>query len=285
MTTEPFLAPLLSDLPLRATSFIVTVYGDVVVPRGEVLWMGNLIAVCAHVGISESLVRTAVSRLVQAGRLAGERIGRRSYYRLAPTARAEFAQVAKLLYHPPAEASGWLVLHAPELAEDVIRRRHLGRLEGNVLIAPDHGQTPPEVALTLHAGLGRDDAKLAACWDLAPLNAGYADLIGRFAPLEQALGSGAPLAPDAALIARLLLVDLYRSTLLRDPRLPASALPADWCGHEAHALFARLYLLLSEPAELHIARNLEGETGYLPRTSAISKPAWRPSLKPPSIDH
>ncbi|MFD2843005.1 PaaX family transcriptional regulator C-terminal domain-containing protein [Paracoccus cavernae] len=140
-----------------------------------------------------------------------------------------------------------------------------------MLIAPDHGQTPPEVALTLHAGLGRDDAKLAACWDLAPLNAGYADLIGRFAPLEQALGSGAPLAPDAALIARLLLVDLYRSTLLRDPRLPASALPADWCGHEAHALFARLYLLLSEPAELHIARNLEGETGYLPRTSAISE--------------
>lgn len=270
MTDRPLLAPLLQDLTLRASSFIVTVYGDVVVPRGEVLWMGNLITICAHVGISESLVRTAVSRLVQAGRLAGERIGRRSYYRLAPTARAEFAQVAKLLYHPPAEPGGWLVLHAPDLAEDIIRRRQLGRLEGAVLVAPDHGQTLPEVALTLRAALGPDDAKLVGCWDLGPLQTGYGDLLGRFAPLENALAAGGIISPDEALIARLLLVEIYRGTVLRDPRLPRSALPADWQGHAAHALFARLYPLLSAPAERHIAANLEGETGFLPQTSAIS---------------
>ena len=66
------------------------------VPRGGVLWTGTLIELCGSAGINESLVRTAVSRLVAAERLAGERIGRRSYYRLAEAARAEFQQAADL---------------------------------------------------------------------------------------------------------------------------------------------------------------------------------------------
>lgn len=268
---SPVVLPgLLQDLPLRATSFIVTVYGDVVVPRGEVLWMGNLIEICAHVGISESLVRTAVSRLVQAGRLSGERVGRRSYYRLAPAARAEFSQVAKLLYRPLVDATGWLILHAPDLGDEIIRRQRLGRIEGNVFVAPDHGQTPPEAALILRAPLGESDRQLADCWALAALDQGYGAMIARFSPLELALRQKTRLAPQEALIARLLLVETYRNTLLRDPRLPASALPQGWHGHAAARLFADLYRRLSPPAESYIGRNFEGESGPLPEISEIS---------------
>ena len=74
---------ILEESPLKAAGFIVTIYGDVVEPRGGVAWTGNLIETCAAVGISETLVRTAVSRLVAAGQLSGEREGRRSFYRLA----------------------------------------------------------------------------------------------------------------------------------------------------------------------------------------------------------
>ena len=63
------LAILLDDSPPRAAAFIVTIYGDVVEPRGGATWIGNLIEICAAVGISETLVRTAVSRLVSAGQL------------------------------------------------------------------------------------------------------------------------------------------------------------------------------------------------------------------------
>ena len=73
-----FIAPALA-VAFAMGAFIVTVYGDVVVPRGGVLWTGTLIEVCERVGISESLVRTAVSRLVAAHRLRGERLGRHSY--------------------------------------------------------------------------------------------------------------------------------------------------------------------------------------------------------------
>ncbi|MBN9053453.1 MAG: PaaX family transcriptional regulator, partial [Rhizobiales bacterium] len=55
------LRAILAASPLKAAGFIVTIYGDVVEPRGDVVWTGNLIETCAAVGISETLVRTAVS--------------------------------------------------------------------------------------------------------------------------------------------------------------------------------------------------------------------------------
>jgi len=101
--------------PLRAGAFIVTLYGDAVVPRGGSLWIGNVIEACGAVGISETLVRTAVSRLVAAGRLDGLRIGRRSFYRLTEAARLEFERAAAVLYAaaPAEDATAWTPLLAP----------------------------------------------------------------------------------------------------------------------------------------------------------------------------
>lgn len=92
------LSLLLGNASLRAASFIVTIYGDVVESRGGAIWVGNLIETCAEVGISETLVRTAASRLVSAGQLIGERQGRRSYYRLTEAAQTDFAAAARLLF-------------------------------------------------------------------------------------------------------------------------------------------------------------------------------------------
>ncbi|WP_167731835.1 hypothetical protein [Kerstersia gyiorum] len=107
---ETLVQRLLAASPPKGAGFIVTIYGDVVEPRGGVLWMGNLIEACAAVGISESLVRTAVSRLVAAGQLEGERVGRRSFYRLTAEARAEFAYAASILYEPH-DASQWRLIY------------------------------------------------------------------------------------------------------------------------------------------------------------------------------
>lgn len=43
---------------ILCTLFIVTLYGDMVEPRGR-LWMGNIVETYVTVGISETLVRTA----------------------------------------------------------------------------------------------------------------------------------------------------------------------------------------------------------------------------------
>jgi phenylacetic acid degradation operon negative regulatory protein len=261
---------LTAGLPITAGSFIVTVYGDVVVPRGEVLWIGSLIAICARIGISENLVRTAVSRLVAAGRLEGERVGRRSFYRLAPAARAEFAEAARLLYARSQPSGDWLVLLDPDLPEDLARRHRMARIGGDLWLCPARGDLPASSGLVLRATAvaGADQLpQLARFWDLEALAARYRDVLDRFTPVA----SGTAITPDDALIARLLLVHLYRGVLLRDPGLPPEALPRDWPGTEAQGLFRSLYPALTPQAEAHIARVMEGEDGPLAEATPRSQ--------------
>ena len=256
---------LTADLPVTAGSFIVTVYGDVVVPRGEVLWIGSLISICARIGISENLVRTAVSRLVAGGRLEGARVGRRSFYRLAPAARAEFSDAARLLYGRPRPSGDWLVMLAPDMPEDLARRHRMARLGGELWICPARNDLP-DAGLVLRASpvAGLDQLpRLAAFWDLDALARGYRTVLDRFG----ALAGGPALSPQDALIARLLLVHLYRGVVLRDPGLPPDALPPDWPGTAAQALFRSLYLALTPLAEAHVAQVMEGEDGPLPETT------------------
>jgi phenylacetic acid degradation operon negative regulatory protein len=254
------------EMRLNAAAFIVTVYGDVVVPRGEVLWTGTLIDLCTRVGINESLVRTAVSRLVAASRLEGERIGRRSYYRLRSSAMAEFIQAADLLYGPDRQARGWQIIHNPDLRPEDARRQRMGHMGGPVFIRPDRGQPLPEGALVFHAETVTSDRPLAIFWDLSALHDGYARFMALFQGVDPA-----QLSDDRALVTRLLLVHGYRMVLLRDPRLPHEHLPADWNGAEARVLFRRLYLALTPAAQSHIAQACEGADGLLPAETEATR--------------
>ncbi|PWE28063.1 PaaX family transcriptional regulator [Pararhodobacter marinus] len=261
---------IVSALPLRAAGFIVTLYGDAVVPRGGEVWIGTIIETCAMAGISETLVRTAVSRLVAAGQLEGWRRGRRSFYRLSDAARAEFDEASRLIYGPP-EPWSWRFVHLPEGEAETrmvqLERQGYARLKPTLAVGPARG-TPPKGLLSFDAVPAGAEALLAdfaaQAWDLAPHAAAYRALIGHFAPLETcAPGDGAQ-----ALAARLLLVHAWRHALLRDPRLPPEALPADWPGHAARDLFHRLYAALSPLADSHIGRRFEGAQGLLPPQAA-----------------
>lgn len=258
---------LMDRLSPTAASFIVTIYGDVVVPRGGVLWTGSLIETCSRVGFSESLVRTATSRLVAAGRLDGERSGRRSFYRLATAARTEFAEAATLLYARQTEPAGWLIQHAPGLSEDEVRHHRMAAMGGDVWICPDRGQDPAPAALTFRTaileGLGAPEA-VGRFWELSALQSRYTAMIACFRPLADYIAAGRTISADDALIARLLLVEVYRGALLRDPRLPSSALPPDWPGAEANSLFRNLYVALSPQADARVGQALEGKDGMLP---------------------
>jgi phenylacetic acid degradation operon negative regulatory protein len=254
-----------SKHPPRASHFIVTIYGDVVEPRGGILWMGTLIEICEVVGVSESLVRTAVSRLVGAGQLVGERAGRRSYYRLTDRAQVDFAAAARLLFSPPVKATGLLFAAHPG--------RDARLPVGYVAVGPDlfagpdrRGAALPE-GLVLRAEVAQGSeafpAFAARHWDLDRHAAAYRRVLERFAPLEALLADGATLSPRDCLVMRLLLVDDFREAVLRDPMLPAAALPADWPGEAARALFARLYLDLSVSADSHVGFRFRDAEGLL----------------------
>ncbi len=258
-------ARIAAQLRLNAAAFIVTIYGDIVLPRGGVLWTGTLIALCARVGISETLVRTAVSRLVAADQLAGERIGRRSFYRLQAGAAATFRQAGDLLYGPDRPARGWQILHAPGLRPEDARRQRMGHMGGPVFIRPDRGQPPPPAALVFRSETVSGVEPLAGFWDLSALRDGYARFLALFGKVDPAALPGGD-----ALAMRLLLVHAYRMVLLRDPRLPPDHLPPGWNGAEARTLFRRLYRALTPAADHHIGTHCEGATGLLPAVSAAT---------------
>lgn len=262
------------DFQPRAASFIVTVYGDVVEPRGGALWIGNLIEVCAGVGISETLVRTAVSRLVAAGQLAGEREGRRSFYRLTVAARSEFAAAARVLFGPP-EETAWhfvqLMGPSPEERMQMLERSGHARLGPRLAVGVRPFPLAIMPAVVFRADVAEGAGELGAfageCWDLGPHAEAYRRFLQRFRSLADLVEAGGTLAPADCLTARLLLVHQYRLEALRDPRLPAEVLPPDWPGEEARRLFARLYCSLSPQADLHVAQNFVTAAGPFPLAS------------------
>jgi phenylacetic acid degradation operon negative regulatory protein len=269
MSLRSFLDRYLDHHAPKAGAFIVTLYGDVVVPRGGTLWIGNVIETCAEVGINESLVRTAVSRLVAAGRLAGERVGRKSFYRLTEAAATEFAAAGEILFAGPQRVppDAWQFLvpgdATPPDAAERLARAGWGAL-GRVAVAPAHLAPPPGLAALRFTARPEPPADLrafaAAGWQLDPIAAGYARFLRNFRPL-------APLAddPDPALglAARLVMLDAFRKVALADPRLPDEALPPDWPGHAAWRLFAELYRGLSAPGDAHVNRSFVDPAGPL----------------------
>ncbi|MCK7611347.1 PaaX family transcriptional regulator [Roseibium sediminicola] len=262
-TADRFLVP----SPPKAAQLIVTIYGDIVEPRGGVLWMGDLISLCAGFGVNESLVRTAVSRLVSKGQLVGEREGRRSYYGLTAAAREEYHLAADLFFGPVDGDCGWLLTLCTDPAEQaVLTRNGFVQLSGSIYAASDRPGRPVLGTAFRAQMLEPDDGKLrsmvTAAFQLDGLATDYSAFVSRFA--DMASGVTDELAPETALLYRLALVHAYREIRLRDPRLPVSALPDNWPGVVARSLFADLYRRLSDQADAYIGQNLLAKHGPLP---------------------
>jgi phenylacetic acid degradation operon negative regulatory protein len=259
---ERFLKP----SPPKAAQLIVTIYGDIVEPRGGVLWMGDLISLCAGFGVNESLVRTAVSRLVSKGQLVGEREGRRSFYALTPEAREEYHLAADLFFGPADSECGWILTYCVKPAEQAVLLRHgFACLDGDIYAGADRpGQPRLGIAFqaeALKSGVQGLSELVNERFALADLSREYAEFISRFLPMREYLADG--LTPQSALLFRLALVHAYRGIRLRDPRLSRTVLPADWPGDTARSLFAGLYAGLSQDADRYIGEHLLNQEGPL----------------------
>lgn len=264
---------IIGETPPKAASFIVTIYGDAVEPRGGVLGMANLIDVCARFQISESLVRTAVSRLVSAGQLVGEREGRRSYYRLTDAARREYMAASRILFAEEPEATSFrFVFSVSEESESLLRESGYTPFGQGGWIGPDRGAVVSDgiVFVASHevgSGVVSSPAFFGDLWDLPSYAEQYEAFEKRFLPLAEHLAAERLMDGADALSLRFSLVHAYRAILLRDPRLPTSVLPENWAGTRARKLFANLYIRLSQVADPYVGRVFQDASGVLPAES------------------
>ena len=95
---ENLVAEFSARRPIRCTSLIVTLFGDVVSQHGGVIWLGSLVEALSLLGVYERLVRTSTFRLVQEGWLESVRSGRRSFYRFTDYGRQEYERAARRIY-------------------------------------------------------------------------------------------------------------------------------------------------------------------------------------------
>lgn len=241
---------ILALCPLRSGAFIVTVFGDVAFPGGGDLWIGHLIDLCDRLGISETLVRTSVSRLVAAGQLVGTRHGRRSYYALTPDAQEEFDRAACVIYAPPQERP-WRFLFFPEgHRPEVLDRLGMAALSDKLGFGPARADVPDgAIAFTAHAdGAAGDLSTMLA--QVYPLDAIAQDCVA-FQELARTVAALPDRDPQTALQARLVLTHAWRMVALNAPRLPAHLLPNGHPEPSARAAFGRGYLDLCPLAEQH----------------------------------
>ncbi|MTH98258.1 PaaX family transcriptional regulator C-terminal domain-containing protein [Roseibium sp. RKSG952] len=255
----------------RAAGLVVTVYGDVAQPRQGVLWMGNLIQICGRFGFSETNVRTAVSRLVANGQLVGERVGRKSYYRLTDDAGREYLQAARQIFLSEPRADKWCFVAASDKQDRCLQALGFARLSDTLWVGPDKPEQRVPGKIWNDAAPG-DPVALREfserCWDLGEIRSRYAEFVRCFCTLGGADQPIAGLTAEESFTLRLLLVHAWRGVVLKDPMLPLEALGADWPGHEAEALFAKTYLRLSDQADHYICQKLEDMDGPLHRQSA-----------------
>jgi phenylacetic acid degradation operon negative regulatory protein len=279
-----FVADLLNQfharVPIRAGSLIVTLFGDAIVPRGGHLALASLLEVMRAFRVSETLVRTALSRLVAEGLFERRKIGRNTFYSLSASGRQAFAEAAKKIYGPPREE--WdgrfdLVLLEGSAAERADARANWqGR--GYGVLTPDLmlGLAGRQRGAALHLFAEATEpqtarALVARAWSLGDLAVRYQHFNGIFARARDALAAKG--APDdlACLVVRILLIHEYRRIILRDPLLPAPLLPSDWPGRRAHDLAAAIYAAVADSADGWLSGHAADERGSLPApASAIS---------------
>ncbi|MBO1904375.1 phenylacetic acid degradation operon negative regulatory protein PaaX [Microvirga sp. 3-52] len=260
--------------PIRAGSLIVTVFGDAVVPRGGVLSLTTLHEIMRAFRISDTLVRTALSRLVSEGWFERWKVGRNSYYRLTPQGHEAFAEATQRIYtDPPQNWQGSFDLLLLENAQD----RSALRAE---LSAAGYGSLGPDLLLAAAASGGKTGPflRLAAspadlptarrlverAWPLADIESRYRRFIDTYAGILGALERGAGFTNLDALLVRILLIHDYRRAVLKDPLLPAQLLPRPWAGTAARALCGTIYRTVLPAAEHWIDAHAQNDVGPLP---------------------
>lgn len=268
---------------MQAGSLIISLLGDIVIPRGGRIWLGSMIRLLEPMGLNERLIRTSVFRLAKEEWLRAESVGRRADYLPTETGRKRFLEASRHIYasNAPAWDRRWrLILLVGEIdAQDreSIRRalfwQGFGAFCADCFVHPGAdltdaldalaaeglgdrlGRLMPLLAVGAGAGVAASDSDLVArAWNLEDLAVRYENFVETYLSiLNQLRGAGQNEVTDGeAFQLRLLLMHDYRRLLLRDPELPDVLLPADWPGQRARQVCKDIYRRLLAPSERHL---------------------------------
>jgi phenylacetic acid degradation operon negative regulatory protein len=240
-----------------ARSWLLTVLGEYVLPRGGPVWTATFVDVLGGLGVEPMAARQALARTATDGWLESTRSGRRTQWRLTGDGERLLRDGARRIYGFAPPGAGWdgrwlvLLVSVPESrrqARHIIRTRlawaGFGSPAPGVWICA-HAAAEPEAKQVLtelgladeacsfvgpFAGIGSANDLVARAWDLSSVAAHYR----AFGELVANLRPG---TPTETMLAQIRLVHAWRRMPLIDPQLPADLLPAEWIGRTAAETF------------------------------------------------
>ena len=263
MTLEALIEQLHAEGRLRVWSLVVTIFGDAVAPRGGSIAMTDLSELLERLGAEPGAIRTAMSRLARDGWVERDRVGRKSYYRLAePRAVETEAAAARIYAAAPPDWDGSWTIAVTETALSGDEAPGLRKVAPHVWLAPGRADAP-EGAFVIH-GTGEAPEWARAQLSPAPLAERYAGFAATYGALEL----GALADPLDAMAARTLMIHDWRRILFRDAPLPRALRPRDWPGAAARETAARVYRALGPASERWLDARQAAPGAPLPRPGA-----------------
>lgn len=264
---------------LRPRSLIVTVYGAYARETGGWMSVAHLVRLLGGLGVDETAVRSAVSRLKRRGLLLQDRRDGGVGYAVSPQARELLTAGDRRIFSAERArlSDGWLlvVFSVPESERSSRHRLRtgltalgLGTVAPGVWIGPagladDVRSALQRLGLTSyaqlfagsHLALGQARRSVAAWWDLQALQAAHAAYVDAWRPVLAGWRRRRTLDPGAAFADYVTTLTEWRRLAYLDPGLPMEVLPAPWQGARAAEVFAGLQERLSEPAHVHVAQS------------------------------
>lgn len=251
-----------------AKSLLLTILGELVLPRDGAVWTSTIVAALGTLDIEERNARQAVSRLAGQGLVEPQRVGRRARWHLTPPGRELLTTGTERIYGfgaaDDARDDRWLVVLCSVPEEQRAKRHQLrsqlafagfGFLGPGIAVSPhlDREQVAADVlkeldllssAIILRAEVGAAvpaDELLHQAWDLESLAERYGEFIADFQPRE-------PRSGETRFAALVELVHAWRHFPFIDPEIPDGLLPASWPGRSAKLLFDELHAAWSPSA-------------------------------------
>ncbi len=268
-------APGSEALAAQPRALIVTIYGLYARDTGGWFSIAVLIKLLAELGVEESAVRSAISRLKVRGLLESRRVGGAAGYGLSVRGSEILTAGDRRIFRQPRASAddGWL-LAVFSVPEHERARRHalrsrlawlgFGTVAAGVWIAP--GQLAGETQDVLTAdglvayvslftagylAFGDVRDKIGQWWDLDRLEHLYQAFIDSAAPML-AQWQDSRDDPGQAFADYVRVLTAWRRLPFLDPGLPQELLPADWDGARAAELFGQLQDRLSDLAREHV---------------------------------
>ena len=252
MTTLPTLTPFLNELHktsrLRVWSIVVTIFGDLVQPRGTSISTQELLQLTDAIGIEGNALRTAMSRLAKEGWLTRHKQGRTSAYSLSKSGADTFLTASERIYHPHFFSTNdqWhLAIHNEPIDPKTIDHASSFQINKTTILSQDPLVGKDYLALSATIEDMPDWAKDQLI--PPPLSNNYQTLHRLLQTIDHTDLTTLPTLEAMAL--RFITIHFWRRLVLRHPLLPQTFSKADWIGSETHTHVKELYAEIISPSE------------------------------------